>query len=77
MPGWLILSGGIFHDSRLWFETYVHDARIFALIMDIVGTERLVLGTNFAGWDQHAICAEDNQSAAFADNARSLLRVND
>ncbi|MGK0222620.1 MAG: hypothetical protein ACI9ON_001860, partial [Limisphaerales bacterium] len=36
--------------------------------------ERLVFGTNFAGWDQqqHNVRQE---AAAYADNARKLLRV--
>lgn len=61
--------------SRLWFDTHVHDARVLAFIADIIGTERLVLGTNFAGWDQHAICAHESKAAAYGNNARSLLHV--
>ena len=61
--------------SKLWFDSNVHDPRSFRLLEDIVGTERLVLGTNFAGWDQ----AEIHHSLEFlmlmADNARRLLRV--
>lgn len=62
--------------SQLWFDSNVHDPRSFQLLQDIVGTERLVLGTNFAGWDQ----AEIHHSADFlkmmAGNARRLLRAN-
>lgn len=61
--------------AKLWFDSNVHDPRSFKLLEDIVGTERLVLGTNFAGWDQ----AEIHHSKAFlmlmADNARRLLRI--
>ncbi len=61
--------------AKLWFDSNVHDPRSFKLLEDIVGTERLVLGTNFAGWDQ----ADIHHSKAFlmlmADNARRLLRI--
>ena len=36
---------------RLWFDNHVHDARALALLGDQVGRDRLVLGTNLAGWD--------------------------
>jgi aminocarboxymuconate-semialdehyde decarboxylase len=61
--------------SRLWFDTHVHDARVLQLVMEVMGRERLVMGTNFAGWDQHAISAGDEHAPIFADNARRLLRA--
>jgi aminocarboxymuconate-semialdehyde decarboxylase len=61
--------------SRLWFDSNVHDPRSFKLLQDIVGTERLVLGTNFAGWDQAEIHHSPEFLGLMADNARRLLRV--
>ena len=60
---------------RLWYDDHVHDEKSRALLEDIVGADRLVMGTNFAGWDQpeHAN-AHGPASAQMADNARRLLR---
>ena len=45
--------------------------------MDIMGTDKLLLGTNFAGWDQHAMTQDVSPELALkmADNAKHLLRV--
>jgi aminocarboxymuconate-semialdehyde decarboxylase len=37
--------------SRLWFDTHLHSDRVLAGLIEVVGTDRLVYGTNFAGWD--------------------------
>ena len=60
--------------KRLWFDNHVHDARSLALLRTIVGEDRLVLGTNFAGWDQPEDLRIDAAPAYLADNARRLLR---
>lgn len=58
--------------SRIWFDTHLHDARAVRFLEEIVGPDRLVFGTNFAGWDagegHHEI------DPRWADNARRLLR---
>ena len=61
--------------STLWFDTHVHDARVLALVMEIMGTDRLVMGTNFSGWDQHAIGSGNEHQALFTANAKRLLRA--
>ena len=61
--------------SRLWFDTHVHDDRVLALVMEIMGTDRLVMGTNFSGWDQHAIGSGSEHQSLFAANAQRLLRA--
>jgi len=47
-------------------------------VIDIMGTDKLLLGTNFAGWDQHAMTQDVPAELALkmADNAKRLLRVN-
>ncbi len=60
--------------KRLWFDNHVHDERSLALLRSIVGEERLVLGTNFAGWDQPESLRSDAAPPYLADNARRLLR---
>ena len=61
--------------NSIWFDTHVHDPRILRLVIDIMGTDRLVMGTNFSGWDQHAIGARDDNQTLFTDNAKRLLRA--
>ena len=41
-------------------------------------TNKLLLGTNFAGWDQHAMTQDipADLAVTMADNAKRLLRVN-
>lgn len=36
---------------QLWFDTCVHDPRALRYLIDIVGVDRVVLGTNYPGWD--------------------------
>ncbi len=58
---------------RMWFDNHVHDASSLALLEQVVGSDRLVLGTNFAGWDQPADGQRIEAPASLADNARRLL----
>jgi aminocarboxymuconate-semialdehyde decarboxylase len=62
---------------RLWWDAHVGGPRALAALAEVVGTDHLVGGTNFAGWDQHL-------DPAFGDpalgrrldaNARRLLRL--
>ena len=43
-----------------------------------MSTNKLLLGTNFAGWDQHAMTQDVPAELALTmtDNAKRLLRVN-
>lgn len=60
---------------RLWFDNHVNDPASLELLEKRVGSEHLVLGTNFAGWDQPAVAHEKGaNSLHLADNARRLLR---
>ena len=61
--------------SRFWFDAHVGDERSLRLLTDLVGSERIVYGTNFAGWDQPDGDHEHGPvPQQFADNARRLLR---
>jgi aminocarboxymuconate-semialdehyde decarboxylase len=60
--------------ARLWFDTHLNDDGAMSLLTDTVGDERLVFGTNFAGWDQPAGGHHGPVNPKFADNARRLLR---
>lgn len=60
--------------QRLWFDIHVHAEDSLALLTEHVNPERLVFGTNFAGWDQQPgdVRAE---ARAYANNAKRLLRA--
>ena len=71
---------GVFEErlKRLWFDTHIDHPLVLQLLAAAVGSDHLVYGTNFAGWDapdaqtsgQHTPIAPE-----LADNARRLLRV--
>ncbi len=60
--------------KRFWFDTHMHGQRALDLLIERVGTERLVYGSNFAGWDAPKRAAPPTD-LPLADNARRLLRI--
>jgi aminocarboxymuconate-semialdehyde decarboxylase len=60
---------------RLWFDAHLHNEGALALLAELVGADRLVFGTNFAGWDQPEAAEVAAIDPRYADNARRLLRV--
>lgn len=62
--------------SRLWFDTHLHSDIALAGLAEVVGTDRLVYGTNFAGWDADGP-GEFPQldPALLSGNAARLLRL--
>lgn len=60
--------------QRLWFDVHVHSDEALALLKKSVNNERLVFGSNFAGWDQqqHDVRAE---ATPYTGNALKLLRA--
>jgi aminocarboxymuconate-semialdehyde decarboxylase len=61
---------------RIWFDTHVHSEPALELLAEIAGTERLVYGTNFVGWDAEAPGAHPRLPGVdLAANARRLLRM--
>ncbi len=70
---------GAFEEAlqQLWFDTHVHDQRVLSWFIEIVGMDRLLMGTNFAGWDQHALVQEIDPALAetMSANAKRLLRA--
>ncbi|MFT7177586.1 MAG: aminocarboxymuconate-semialdehyde decarboxylase [Halioglobus sp.] len=61
--------------ARLWFDDHVLDQRVLDFVISVLGKEHLLMGTNFAGWDQHQLSDDTAWSAILADNARRLLRA--
>jgi aminocarboxymuconate-semialdehyde decarboxylase len=60
---------------RLWFDNHIHDAEGLALVEAKVGRDRLVVGTNMAGWDAPTEAADIAYLADYDTNARRLLRL--
>lgn len=60
---------------RMWFDNHVHDDDSLALLERKVGRDRLVLGTNLAGWDAPTEPGEIPWVTDYDDNARRLLRL--
>ncbi len=62
--------------ARFWLDNHIHAPGGNAMLENIVGPGHVVLGTNFAGWDQpKTVRPEDPDTQRLADNARRLLRV--
>ena len=61
--------------ARLWFDTHLNSAASLALLTSIVGEDRLVYGTNFAGWDAPDADSDHPPAPVLAENARRLLRA--
>ncbi|MSR13959.1 MAG: amidohydrolase [Gammaproteobacteria bacterium] len=59
---------------RLWFDIHVHAEDSLELLRGRVNQQRLVFGTNFAGWDQQAGDLRA-QARPYTDNAKRLLRA--
>jgi aminocarboxymuconate-semialdehyde decarboxylase len=60
---------------RLWFDNHLHDELSLQLLEARVGVDRLVVGTNLAGWDAPREPGEIAFRPAYDDNARRLLRL--
>jgi aminocarboxymuconate-semialdehyde decarboxylase len=61
--------------SRIWFDNHLNSDGSLDLLTGLVGDDRLVFGTNFAGWDAPDDLAAHKPDAKLADNARRLLRL--
>ena len=58
---------------RLWFDAHMENGPARDLLIDIVGTERMVYGTNFGGWDTPPTA--DDFDRSLTPNAERLLRL--
>jgi aminocarboxymuconate-semialdehyde decarboxylase len=62
--------------SRLWWDAHVGGPASLGVLVATMGTDRLVGGTNFAGWDQTAdpSFGDADLAATMDDNSRRLVR---
>ncbi len=75
-PDWLKKNGEFERQLQLlWYDNHVHSKSSLGLLESVVGKERLVLGTNFLGWDQPDIKKLSNIPSYLANNAKKLLRM--
>jgi len=38
--------------KKIWYDSHVHSKEALELLIKVVGDDKIVYGTNFAGWDQ-------------------------
>lgn len=75
-PGWLKEPGAFRAElSKLWFDLHVTGERERAFATDQLGTDRLVFGTNFAGWDGGSASAAGELASVLNANAVELFRL--
>lgn len=69
-------AGFLGYLQRIWFDTHVHSEPALQTLAEIAGTERLVYGTNFVGWDAEAPGTHPQMPGVdLVGNARRLLRL--
>ena len=61
--------------GMLWYDAHVSDPEVLAALGATVGTDRLVGGTNFAGWDQPTRLPQPDMVDLLDANSRRLLRL--
>ena len=75
--GWApqsVMENGFRHEVRkLWFDAHVEGQGALDLLIDAVGRDRLVYGTNFGGWDTPR--GTSSFDASLTPNAEKLLRL--
>jgi len=60
---------------RLWFDAHLEPGPARDLVVQTVGVDRMVYGTNFGGWDTPA--STNAFDASLTANAERLLRLTD
>ena len=61
--------------QKLWFDVHVHAEGSASLLMKTANRDRLVLGTNFGGWDSASPAELDELALDVTANALRLLRL--
>ena len=59
--------------KKIWFDAHVEGRLSYDMLVAIVGTDKLVYGTNFGGWDTPQ--ALDDFAPALTGNAERLMRL--
>jgi aminocarboxymuconate-semialdehyde decarboxylase len=61
--------------QRIWFDNHLNHDPSLDMLKSLIGDDRLVYGTNFAGWDAPDVGDGHAPEPKLADNARRLLRL--
>jgi aminocarboxymuconate-semialdehyde decarboxylase len=61
--------------ERLWFDSHVHHPEALRLLTTLANRDRLVLGTNFGGWDAEPAVDAGDPTLDLPGNAARLLRL--
>lgn len=75
VPEHLRGDGFMAHLRRLWYDTHMDAQPALDLLVATMGTERLVFGTNYGGWDSGGGHARDPFTVSLTPAARRLLRL--
>jgi aminocarboxymuconate-semialdehyde decarboxylase len=75
-PEW-IREPGAFDAAldKLWFDCHITGDAEFTFAVDQIGTDRLVFGTNFGGWDKGTVGHLGDLPDTLNANAARLLRL--
>ena len=75
-PEWL-REPGVFRSqlANIWFDLHVTGGSERAFAVSQLGTDRLVFGTNFAGWDGGSAAAAGELTDVLNHNAAQLFRL--
>ena len=57
----------------LWFDSHLEEGPAHDLVVSTVGSDRMVFGTNFGGWDTPTAITDFDRN--LAPNAIQLLRL--
>ena len=71
-------ADGAFEEEirKLWYDSHVHSNHSLNLLEKIVGNDRIVFGTNFAGWDQPETYEINERSEQWKLNTLELFSPN-
>ena len=71
-------ADGAFEEEirKLWYDSHVHSRHSLDLLEKIVGNDRIVYGTNFAGWDQPETYESNASSDQWKLNTIELFGLN-
>jgi aminocarboxymuconate-semialdehyde decarboxylase len=71
-------ADGAFEEEirKLWYDSHVHSNHSLNLLEKIVGNDRIVFGTNFAGWDQPETYETNERSEQWRLNTLALFSPN-
>jgi aminocarboxymuconate-semialdehyde decarboxylase len=69
-------NGGFMRELRcLWFDSHMDSERALRTLVETVGPDRVVFGTNYGGWDSGGAHAADPFTLSLVSQTRRLLRL--